>query len=417
VSLADQLYRAIARNIPNGAVFVFDRELRYILADGALMGGAQGYQGLLGKRLAEVVSEENLARLEPALRAALAGEERDVEMTKAGRVYSTHVVPVRDERGRVIAAMVMTYDVTAHKRIERRLQEACARLDHVISSTADAMWSIDRAGRLISFNPAYTQLHEWLFGRAPSVDDDESVSPGSSLNEWGTLYVRALQGERITTAREFRRGTERRTYEITLSPLMQEGKAQGVSITSRDVTLAVQTKEASLSDELTGLRNRRGFLAAAERQLEQARGRAAESTLFFIDLDGMKAINDQLGHDSGDAALKEAAGLLRSVFREADTVARLGGDEFVVLAACEVAHAASIEARLRDRLARLNAAPARRFALAFSVGTSRCAPQETRGVEDLLRDADASMYEQKRARRAAREDAPPRGAAPGPGPG
>ena len=90
--------------------------------------------------------------------------------------------------------------------------------------------------------------------------------------------------------------------------------------------------DASLKDELTGLYNRRGFLTFAEEQVKLACSGRRELLVVFADVDGLKAINDGHGHSEGDRALKKAAGVLLTVFRDTDVVARLGGDEFAVLA-------------------------------------------------------------------------------------
>lgn len=397
---SELLHRAVARNLPNAAVLVFDRELRYVVADGAKVLEAAGHRDLVGKRLGDVVQSDNAAKVEAAYRAALAGEVRDIEWRRGGRTYSMHVVPVRDDAATIVAGMALVYDVSAHKRIERRLREACARLDHAIGATADAMWSIDLQQHLVSFNPAYRELHEWLFRRSPSVGEEDHDD--ARRGEWEDVYARALRGETFSVVREYERGGEARVLVLQLTPLKSGDRVCGVDVSSRDITAAQKTEAASRSDDLTGLQNRRGFVASAQRLLQQTRARGEESLLFFIDLDGMKAINDGLGHEAGDAALRETAELLRRVFREGDALARLGGDEFVVLARCDREHAGAIEARLRDRLAALNAEPARAYKLALSVGVCSCDADDERAIDDVVKEADAKMYEQKRARRANR---------------
>ncbi len=152
----------------------------------------------------------------------------------------------------------------------------------------------------------------------------------------------------------------------------------------------------TLVDELTQLRNRRGFFELAEQALKVARRERYMLGLFFIDLNGMKQINDTLGHLVGDQALRETADILRDTFREADIVARLGGDEFVALA--HVQNDTSVlRERLRDRLAMLNAQPNRRYKLDVSIGTTLVNAAGNDTIETLIERADADMYEEKRA--------------------
>jgi diguanylate cyclase (GGDEF)-like protein len=159
----------------------------------------------------------------------------------------------------------------------------------------------------------------------------------------------------------------------------------------------------SLVDELTGLYNRRGFYTLA-RQHEKLAGRLRTRMLYvFLDLDGLKQINDTLGHREGDVALVETATLLRKTFRESDVVARLGGDEFAVLA-LEIGgrSADTWRQRLDANLDALNAGWSRGYRLALSLGVATYDPRFPRSMEDLLAQADAEMYAAKRAKGAER---------------
>jgi diguanylate cyclase (GGDEF)-like protein len=161
-------------------------------------------------------------------------------------------------------------------------------------------------------------------------------------------------------------------------------------------------RELSLVDELTGLRNRRGFLLLAESQLHLAHRLGRPAVLYFGDVDGFKQINDRLGHAAGDRALADVADCLRATFRESDIVARFGGDEFAVLALESARDAAASLARLEENLDRHNRAAGRGFRLAMSVGMVPCEPGSTEPLAELLRRADAEMYRIKTERRAAR---------------
>ncbi len=161
-------------------------------------------------------------------------------------------------------------------------------------------------------------------------------------------------------------------------------------------------RETALIDELTGLYNRRGFLALARQQLRLARRAGIDAALLFVDVDGMKGINDTLGHRHGDMALIETADLLRASFRDTDLIGRIGGDEFVILAieASDGSTGKQVEG-LRQRVLERNRAHGS-FDLSLSIGTARYTPEAPCPIEALLALADAAMYEQKqRARTAA----------------
>jgi diguanylate cyclase (GGDEF)-like protein len=149
----------------------------------------------------------------------------------------------------------------------------------------------------------------------------------------------------------------------------------------------------SLVDELTGLKNRRGFFELAEQALKVARRERHTLGLFFVDLDGLKQINDTLGHLAGDQALRDTAAVLRRTFRESDIIARFGGDEFIALAHVN-RDSTALRDRLREHLVVLNGQSDRLYRLEVSIGTALADTEES--LEALIARADAAMYEEKR---------------------
>jgi len=153
----------------------------------------------------------------------------------------------------------------------------------------------------------------------------------------------------------------------------------------------------SITDQLTGLNNRRGFLTLAEQQLKLSDRTKRGLLLFFTDLDGMKWINDTLGHKEGDNALIEVATVLKETFRSSDIIARMGGDEFAVLAIDTMEGNTEIHmARLQDQIDRHNSQENRRYGLSISVGCSYYDPENPCSIDELMAQADKRMYEQKR---------------------
>ncbi len=158
--------------------------------------------------------------------------------------------------------------------------------------------------------------------------------------------------------------------------------------------------ELSHVDELTKLYNRRGFLTAAERQVSLAGRSRKPIALFFVDLDGMKQINDELGHQEGDQALIDAASVLRATFRDSDVIARLGGDEFAVLAHdCSEPGCAAVRERLDAALHDFNTGGTRPYQLAMSVGSVTKNPDDTTTIPELIAESDKRMYREKRRTR------------------
>jgi diguanylate cyclase (GGDEF)-like protein len=163
---------------------------------------------------------------------------------------------------------------------------------------------------------------------------------------------------------------------------------------------AALMEDQALHDELTGLLNRRGFRLVAESHLALARRDCLPGVLLYIDIDGLKQINDGHGHATGDILLRDAARTLQDTFREADTVGRIGGDEFVVLSiqAGELDRPA-IAARLAAGLRRINRDRDDHLPLSWSLGTAAFGPAGMPTLDALIAEADHSMYLTKRRQR------------------
>jgi diguanylate cyclase (GGDEF)-like protein len=163
--------------------------------------------------------------------------------------------------------------------------------------------------------------------------------------------------------------------------------------------LRAEVSNLALTDELTGLYNRRGFLALTERQLKLGRRADREMLLFFIDVDGLKRINDSFGHSEGDLALIRTREVMEKTFRDSDVLARLGGDEFAALAIEAPGHSeATIRGRLRQNLAAVSRKEPR-YQLSFSLGAVRFDPRTGSSIGQLMCQADRAMYEHKTQQR------------------
>jgi len=166
--------------------------------------------------------------------------------------------------------------------------------------------------------------------------------------------------------------------------------------------LMASLQSLALTDTLTGLYNRHGFITIAEQQLKLAQRNRNSMALAFIDLDGMKRINDELGHEFGDQALIATARILKSTFRASDLIARLGGDEFIVLGLGVQANATErIHKRLRQNLAEHNKTQPV-LTVAFSVGFASYKPsrRDQMTIEQLMTQADQAMYAEKQTHHA-----------------
>jgi two-component system cell cycle response regulator len=166
--------------------------------------------------------------------------------------------------------------------------------------------------------------------------------------------------------------------------------------------MAVMLASAAFVDELTGLYNRRGFLRLAEHQIRLSRRKGRGYSLAFVDMTGVKLINDRYGRAEGDEAIRRAADVIRASFRESDVIARIGSDQFVALAIeTDAEDQEPIKERLLHHLAQHNERAGKPYTLALSVGVLHQEHGSKLSLEDLLAKAGALMGEQKRLRREA----------------
>jgi len=165
-----------------------------------------------------------------------------------------------------------------------------------------------------------------------------------------------------------------------------------------------EVKRLSLTDQLTGLYNRRGFFLFAQQQLKLAHRLQKSCCLLFVDIDGLKQINDTFGHEVGDRVIADVAELLSQTYRDSDIIARWGGDEFVVFIPKCSSHTNAITVRLQTNVDFFNQNRGRSYHLSMSIGVQECVINEDVSLEKLILQADELMYQQKRVKRSSRID-------------
>ncbi len=173
-----------------------------------------------------------------------------------------------------------------------------------------------------------------------------------------------------------------------------------VSTALKGAALFEKIERQSITDELTQLYNRRGFVTFSLSRLAHMRRSAVSSSLFFIDMDGLKTINDTYGHKAGDHAIQATADILRETLREGDIVGRMGGDEFTVLAS-NVSEAQTVEItrRLRKSFEEYNRKSKLPYSVSCSIGTQVLTLYTEEAFEMALQKADELLYLEKSEKR------------------
>jgi diguanylate cyclase (GGDEF)-like protein/PAS domain S-box-containing protein len=177
--------------------------------------------------------------------------------------------------------------------------------------------------------------------------------------------------------------------------------ANQVAVALENARLYNEIQKQAILDDMTGLYNRRGFFTLAHQHMKLAQRMKKDLVLIFVDVDGMKQINDTFGHSVGDQTLIDAAELLKKTFRSADIIARMGGDEFAVLAVLPSrSNLENFQARLAENLEAFNARKQRDYVLSISSGMVEwLSGEKALTLDELLSKADARMYSQKREKK------------------
>lgn len=159
-------------------------------------------------------------------------------------------------------------------------------------------------------------------------------------------------------------------------------------------------RQLSMTDELTGLYNRRGFLLLSGQQQKVVKRTKNPFSLIYADMDGLKHINDTYGHQEGSKAIQQVANILKKSFRESDIIGRFGGDEFTIFVSDTIACNIKMPlARLRENLHQYNAQNYYPYQLSLSIGTVCVKPEDDSTIEELLIKADEAMYVNKRQKK------------------
>ncbi len=260
-------------------------------------------------------------------------------------------------------------------------------------------------GRVLAANPAACEILGRSEAEICALGRHGLADHGDE--RWGPLLAeRARTGRARGIARMVRGDGTLIEIEMSARMFVDDGERHTCTIL-RDVSDRVRMeqelaaisnslRELSITDELSGLRNRRGFAAIGTQLLELADRQRCSATLLFVDVDNMKELNDRHGHAAGDGALRAVALALGHVLRRADTVSRIGGDEFVGLAVgLQQPARETIERRINAKLSDASTLAAVGRPIRVSIGWASRSPGEAKTLDDLVAEADRAMYRAK----------------------
>jgi len=390
---AEELAKILAGSSPLGI---------YIIQDGRFQFLNPGFSGLTGYASEEMAGKDCFFLVHPADKNRV--RKNAVEMLQGKRaapyeyrfigkggeirwvMEKVASVPYRGKR----AVLGYYMDVTERKQLEEALRESELKLRTLFEETLNPIFVVGEDGRYLKANRAGLDFLECSREALPALRAD--IFPPAvfqPLKEGSPPLTApfAVEADCLVNGK-------RKALLLNVVPLQVNGKTLFYGI-GQDYTARKQAEEKlqylGLHDPLTGLHNRACF---EEEMRRLGSGRSAPVGIIVGDVDGLKLVNDTLGHDAGDALLVAAAGVLKSCFRGDDLVARIGGDEFaVVLAKSPRPAVESACRRIRAAVARYNEANPK-FPLSISIGFA-VADRKAADLFEIFKEADNNMYREK----------------------
>lgn len=301
---------------------------------------------------------------------------------------------INSERIQIIDLLLSTFENAVQKTKEleesnKSLKNAFGTIRklennyrNILESNIDSLIVINSDKKILYKNPATDKLFsDDIDVLKMSLFDMDEINIGTK-----EIIIRKEDGEKVIA-------------DVTVSETSWEGE-EAYLLSIRDITEKVRLVEKlrvqSITDELTSLYNRRGFFNFFQKKIEYAKRKNKGLTLFFVDIDGMKWINDTLSHRDGDIALKETANILKATFNYNDIIARIGGDEFAIISLDSDPEV--VDKKIQNLLAgqeALNDTKKYEFKVSFSIGNSYFDPAKPINVDELISKADELMYRNK----------------------
>jgi diguanylate cyclase (GGDEF)-like protein/PAS domain S-box-containing protein len=396
-----EVFRAVFDSYPNGAIALYDTELRFVHVGGAVLAllGLTA-DGMVGSTVAELFPEPIVEAVTPIYRDALAGRPGSVELTLQGRRLVVRTGPLDTPQGRL--ALVTVEDVTSFCETERQLSLAVETFRTAFDAAPIGMALVGLDGRFLRVNAALCDILGYQAAELLEFTFQDITHPGD-------LHLDVAQAEGLLAGEIDRYQMEKRYYNhrghvvwVQLSgSLVRSTRGEPVHFIAQveDISDRKRREEEltrlARRDPLTGLLNRGVFETDLEAYRRSAERYGDTTGLVLIDLDEFKAANDRGGHEVGDRILVEVAQAIRSRVRLSDHSYRVGGDEFVVLVphGTETTMAPLAEA-LRDAIEQIVVVEAEvSYSVGASVGVSTI---EAGMTTSPMSDADAALYGTKR---------------------
>lgn len=302
------------------------------------------------------------------------------------------------------------YRIHLEKLVRKRtteMEKALKKNELILHAVGDGIYGVDAEGRITFINPAAAQMVGWqsdeLFGKnSHSIWHHTKCDNSPYPEEDCPLFWAAKDGKVYHRDDEifWRKDGTSFPVEYIITPIVEGDPSAGAVVVFRDITQRKLVKEEleylAYTDPMTGVSNRRTGFIILEKELDLVTKRSMHLSVCFLDVDGLKKVNDTFGHEEGDCLINLITSSIKSSIREIDVVSRMGGDEFLIIfPGCHESDVEKAIKRINDKLEACDKKGLKPYKHSFSYGILEITADSKLSANDVIKVADEKMYQNK----------------------
>lgn len=302
------------------------------------------------------------------------------------------------------------YRIHLEKLVRERtteMEKALKQNELILNAVGDGIYGVDAQGRLTFINPAAAKIIGWeadeVLGKNSHYLWHHTKSDNSPYPEEDCLLFLAAKDGKVYRRDDdifWRKDGSSFPVEYIITPIVEGDPTAGMVVVFRDITQRKLAKKEleyfAFTDPLTGVSNRRKGFMILEKELERMSEKSIHLSVCFLDVDGLKKVNDTFGHEEGDCLINLITASIKSSIREIDVVSRMGGDEFLIIfPGCHEVDVEKAIKRINDKLAACDKKGLKPYKHSFSYGILEITENSRLSANDVIKVADEKMYQNK----------------------
>jgi diguanylate cyclase (GGDEF)-like protein/PAS domain S-box-containing protein len=323
-----------------------------------------------------------------------------VHVRKNGQTFPVEILSQGSMMGNDRVLLVMIRDISTEKNTRQEIEVSERNLRALLNAVTESLLLLDKDGTVLAANETFAKRLRLGLDKIIGANYYDLL-PADTAKERRKQAENVIRNGKPVRFEDVR---NKRFIDQVIYPVCDvSGEVERLAFFGADITrrreMEIELEAMALTDQLTGLYNRRGFFTLATRELRRAQRSKESMLLFFADLDGLKAINDDFGHEEGDRILMAAAKILTQTFRTSDIISRIGGDEFAILVVdADESLMEKLLLRLYRLINNLNIRKLHKSKLAVSIGHTVYDPTTPVSLDELISLADQRMYKMKKVK-------------------